>query len=94
LEKKYAERVKKWREEYNEKVLGIQDEDEDEEEGDAIGSDDDMMEAGDGGDQKKEESSDEEFRPDIDFIFPEEIIVKHGDLDQVLKGYRIENIGL
>ena len=50
-----------------------------------LGADDD------GG--KGENSSDEEYKADEDFINAEDIIVRHGDLDQVLKGYRVELIG-
>ncbi len=47
-----------------------------------------------GGDKKRDEDdSEEEYKADKDFIDADEVIVKHNDLEEVLKGYRIENVG-
>ena len=37
--------------------------------------------------------SEDEYKPDEDFINEDDIIVRHDHLEQVLKGYRIEQIG-
>lgn len=92
FEEKYRDRIKMWKEEYKEKVEGVDDDDEEdvaaegeEDELDGLGNEDD---AG-----KGENSSDEEFKADEDFINADDIIVKHEQLEQVLKGYRVELIG-
>jgi len=46
-----------------------------------------------GMDKKGDDDSEEEFKADEDFIDQSEVIVRHNDLDEVLKGYRIEQIG-
>ena len=81
-----------WKEEYKEKVEGV--EDDDEEEAAAEGEDDELDGLGAEDDAGKgENSSDEEYKADEDFINAEDIIVKHEELEQVLKGYRVELIG-
>lgn len=88
----YRDRVKNWRAEYREKVEGraLSDDDEDDSEGDLSGEElpDEVVEQ-----KKNESSSEEEFKADVDFIDPNDIIVRHDDLDQVLKGYRIDRVG-
>ena len=90
-DERYRERIKRWREEYKEKVEGQTGDDDEEEEDDGNDSYGDMLE--DGAEKKDENSSDDEYKQDEDIIDPDEIIVKHNDLAQVLKGYRIENVG-
>lgn len=86
------DRVKAWREEHRLKVEGVESEEEEEDVDFEAGSDDELNDAGDA-DQKKQESSDEENKPDEDFMDANEIIIKHDNMDQVLKGYRVEKIG-
>ena len=90
-DERYRERIKRWREEYKEKVEGQTGDDDEEDEDDGNDSYGDMLE--DGAEKKDENSSDDEYKQDDDIIDPDEIIVKHNDLAQVLKGYRIENVG-
>jgi len=92
-DEKYCERVKNWRQEYREKVEGVSDDDEDEEAQEGEEDDADLGLGDDDGGKGEGNSSEEEYKADEDFINADEIIVKHQDLDQVLKGYRIEQIG-
>lgn len=88
----YMDRVKTWREEHRLKVEGVESDSDEEDVDFDAGSEDDLNEV-DNAEKKKEESSDEENKPDEDFIDPDDIIVKHDDMDQFLKGYRVEKIG-
>jgi len=71
-------------------VADMSDDDDEEGGGDGEDEDLDMLGMEDDGGKDKGNSSEEEYRADVDFIENDEIIVKHQELDQVLKGYRIE----
>ena len=86
--KKYRERIRKWREE----ACSESEDEGDEDAGDGEDEDLDMLLEDDGG-KDKGNSSEEEYKADVDFIENDEIIVKHDDLAQVLKGYRVEQVG-
>ena len=49
--------------------------------------------ADDGADKKDGDSSDDEYRQDSEAIDPSQIIVMHDEMDQYLKGDRIDNVG-
>lgn len=70
----------------------MSDDDEDDAAGDGEDEEMDMLGMEEDG-KDKGNSSEEEYKADVDFIENDEIIVKHGDLDQVLKGYRVELVG-
>lgn len=73
-------------------MADMSDDDEDDAAGDGEDEEMDMLGMEEDG-KDKGNSSEEEYKADVDFIENDEIIVKHGDLDQVLKGYRVELVG-
>lgn len=89
-EEKYRNLVKNWLEDYKKKVEGITGEEEEEKEEEANESDIGDV-AGDN-DQIGDES-DDEYKQDSEAIDPEEIIVREANLDQYLKGDRIDIVG-
>ena len=61
---------------------------------DSLENSDDDVGPNDGDQNKRDEnSSEEEYKADEDFIDPDDIIIKTNDLEQVLKGYRVEQVG-
>ena len=47
----------------------------------------------DGAEKKEGDSVDDEYAQDGEVIDPSEIIVRHDEMDQYLKGDRIDNVG-
>ena len=91
-ELKYRERIKTWVKEYKEQVEGIKAEDEDDD--DEEGNESDIDLGMDDNEKKDGESIDDEFQQDDEEINPNEIIIRELNMDQYLKGDRIDQIGL